>query len=288
VSSQNIYAAYYLATSKDKGQTFSYSTVYTGPAAPVDTNLKGGYRLAADPGDSNHLSFLAIDSVLGEADVYSLHSNDGGQTWSSPLRVNDDPAGTGKDHDMVWGAYNGMGGLAVTWRDRRNASTAGFWNAGYDFYYAISTDNGQTFAPNKVLSSQFIAFDSVIANKGNDFMTCAYIADTLYTVWGDTRSGSMNIYFSKTIAGSDSTLNITLLEGDEPQWNVFPNPASSVLNVEVGAQLAGKEIAVYDDAGKKIYDSVITATHFTIASSIWASGTYYIKVGNTVKKVVKG
>ncbi len=287
LNSQNVYPAYYLATSKDKGLTFSYSTVIATLFTGVDTNLKTGYRLEANPADSNEMVFLEIDSSLGEPDVMAMHSNDGGQTWSNRVKVNDDSTGNGKEHDMVWGAYNGQGSLAATWRDRRNADTVGFWGAGYDFYYALSNDNGQTFSANKLLSSQFVAFDSVIEDKGNDFMSCAYIADTLYAVWGDTRNGHMNIYFVKTIASNDSTLGITLLQGSEPQWSIFPNPVVSALNVEVSRQLLGKEISVYDIKGAKIYNSLIQSVHFTLATSNWAQGSYYIKIENEIKKLVK-
>ena len=287
LSSQNINAAFYLATSKNRGQSFSYSTVYAGAASPVDTNLKGGYKLAANVADSNQFVFVAVDGSLGEADIYALHSNDGGQTWSGKVKVNSDSAGNGKDHDMVWASYNETGNLAVTWRDRRNADTTGFWGAGYDFYYATSTDNGATFSANQLLSSQFIDFDSIIADKGNDFMSCSYLADTLYTVWGDTRSGKMNIYFAKTIVSIDSTVGITLLQGNVPQWSVYPTPVSTKLNVTVDASLLGKQMAVYDVTGRRISTLTISSLHFQIPTTTWAPGSYFVKVGDDVKKVVK-
>ena len=287
VSSQNIYPAFYLATSKDKGQTFTYTTVITYLPAALDTNLKGGYHLAANPVDSNKMVMLATDAALGDADIAALSSNDGGQTWTSKVRVNDDSVGNGKAQDMVWGAYNEQGKLAVTWRDRRNSGTNGFWNAGYDFYYATSSDNGQTFSANKLLSSQFIAFDSIIAQNGNDFMSCAYHGDTLYTVWGDTRSGKMNIYFAKTIVSIDSTVSVVQLEGDAPQWRVYPNPVVSVLNVDITAPLKAKEFSVFDATGRRISTSPIISLHFQIATSSWASGTYYLRIGNEIKRVVK-
>lgn len=287
LSSQNIYPAYYLATSKDKGQTFSYSTVITAAFTGIDTNLKTGYRLVANPVDSTQLAFFEIDSSMGDPDVMAMHSNDGGQTWSSRVRVNDDPVGNGKDQDMVWANYNEQGNLLATWRDRRNADTTGFWGAGYDFYYAISTDNGQTFTANKILTSQFVEFDSLIDLKGNDFMSCSYVADTIYTVWGDTRSGKMNIYFTKLIASSDTTLAITVLEGDAENFNVFPNPSANVLNVMVSEQLLGTEIAVYDVKGAKIYGGQIRAACFHIPIATWAPGPYFIRAGGDVKKVVK-
>jgi len=287
VASQNILPAFYLATSKDKGQSFSYSTVITYNPSPLDTNLKGGYRLAASPVDSNKMVMLATESSTGDADIMALHSNDGGQTWSAPVRVNDDSVGNGKAQDMVWAAYNEQGKLAVTWRDRRNQSTIGFWNAGYDFYYATSNDNGQTFSTNKLLSSQLIAFDSIIAQNGNDFMSSAFHDDTLYSVWGDTRSGKMNIYFAKTIASIDSTVSVIQLEGDEPQWSIYPNPITSVLNVNVAAPIIGKEVSVYDANGRKISDFKASSAHFEIPTTTWAPGSYFVRVGEAIKKIVK-
>ncbi len=288
VSSQNVLPAFYLATSKDKGQSFNYSTVITYIPAALDTNLKGGYRLDADPTDSNKLVMVLVSANSGDADVEALHSNDGGQTWnSSPVRINDDPTANGKDQDMVWCAYNEQGKLAVTWRDRRNAGTTGFWNTGYDFYYAISNNNGQTFSVNKKLSNAFIGFDSIIAQNGNDFMSCVYSADTLYTVWGDTRSGSMNIYFAKTIASIDSTVGITQLEGNQPQWSIYPNPATDIVNIDLNSEIMGKEISVYDIAGRKIYSAPAQSTHLAISSRSWAAGTYFIKAGNGIKQFEK-
>lgn len=287
LSSQNPLATYYQATSYNKGQSFNYSTVLSYSPVQPDSNLKSGYRVATNPADSNNLAFFLLDAKAGEADIYSVHSNDGGQTWSSMLRVNDDSPGSGKDHDMVWGAYNARGSLAATWRDRRNAGTTGFWNAGYDFYYALSTDNGATFSANKLLTSQFVTFDSVIADKGNDFMSCVYQDDTLYTVWGDTRSGTLNIFFTKTIASLDTTVGIVQLEGNQPQWGIFPNPAHDVLNIEVAPQMLGEQLSAADVTGKKIYTSIIQSQHLKLSTATWATGTYLIKAGNAIKKVVK-
>ena len=206
VSTQNIYPAFYLATSTDKGLTFTYTTVYAGTAGANDTNYKNGYRIVADPIDANKMIFLTPSALNGDDDVFAFNSTNGGQTWTGPVRINDDAVSNGKGQDMVWGNYNEQGKLAVTWRDRRNSSANGFWSAGHDFYYALSNDNGQTFTTNQKLSSQFISFDSLISENGNDFMSCEYRGDTLYTVWGDTRNGKMNIYFAKTVASINTNI----------------------------------------------------------------------------------
>lgn len=287
VTTQNILPAYYFSYSNNQGQSFSYTTVFAAVPAAGDTNLKNGYQLIAHPADSNKLIFLTPDSQNGDADIVGFHSNDGGQTWSAPVRINDDAVANGKAQDMVWGAYNQQGNLAVTWRDRRNSGTNGFWNAGYDFYYATSTDNGQTFSVNQKLSSQLIAFDSIIAENGNDFMSCVYSGDTLSTVWGDTRSGKLNIYFAKTIASTNTSIEINLLNNEVNQFDLFPNPVNDQLTISVSNGLVGKEFSIYDSTGKKILQQKTAANTNTINTSDFVSGIYFIKIDNEINRFVK-
>ena len=214
-------------------------------------------------------------------------TKDGGQTWTGPVRVNDDAINNGKTQDMVWASYNENGDIAVTWRDRRNAPANGFWNAGYDFYYALSYDNGQTFSANQKLSNQFIDFDSVLTQNGNDFMSCVFRGDTLYTVWGDTRNGKMNIYFSKTIASTNTNVGIWLLNEEKNNWYIFPNPATEELNLITDASETGDEIFIYDTNGKTFWAGKVTSPHMHIQLNKFANGTYYLKTGKQLKSFIK-
>ena len=287
VASQNPLPAFYLASSADKGQTFTYTTVFAAIPVANDTNLKNGYQLITHPSDSNKLLFISPDALNGDDDIMAYRSSNGGQTWSSGVRVNDDVLGNGKAQDMVWAAYNELGHIIVSWRDRRNSATNGFWNAGYDFYYAISSDDGQTFTANQKLSDQFITFDSLIAQNGNDFMSCVYRADTLYSVWGDTRNGKMNIYFVRTIASTNTNIGISLLEGEEALFNISPNPVQEELTVSISQQLLGKEVDVFDTNAKILYHATLRDSIIKINLNSFSSGTYFLKIGNEVKKFVK-
>ncbi len=286
VTTQNILPTFYLATSRNHGQSFSYNLVIAATPAPNDTNLKNGYVLITSPIDSNKMAFFDPQAIHGDDDIFALHSNDAGQTWSGLVRVNDDTVGNGKHQDLVWAAYNEQGNIACTWRDRRNSAASGFWNAGYDFYYATSADNGQTFSPNQKLSSQFIAFDSLIAQNGNDFMSCVYHADTLYTVWGDTRSGKMNIYFSKTVASTNATVVISLLNGDAGAWEVFPNPAQGQIHISARPYCLQQLLSIYDIHGRKVFSALMQNTTMNINTASFAKGIYFIKIGSEVKRVV--
>jgi hypothetical protein len=281
VSSQNPLPAFYLATSDDKGQTFSYTTMLAAVPTAIDGNLKNGYQLLASPADSNKMIFLVPNASNGDPDIMALHSNDAGQTWSSPVRVNDDAIANGKAQDMVWAAYNEQGKVVVTWRDRRSAAVNGFWDAGYDFYYSTSTDNGSTFSANQLLSSQFIAFDSLISENGNDFMSNVYSGDTLYTTWGDTRTGKLNIYFAKTIVSTNTSVGFTALDGEAPPLLIFPNPAHDRLYVQVSDELIGKEILVMDASGKRVISTLATK-NFSWDISPLPTGPYYLTVKNSI------
>ena len=276
VASQNFLPALYLATSANQGQSFNYTTIYSALPATLDTNMKNGYQLIASPIDSSKMIFLSPMGINGDGDIFAIQSSDGGQSFNAPVRVNDDAIGNAKAQDMVWASYNDLGNVAVTWRDRRNAATNGFWNVDYDFYYSLSNDNGQSFSTNQKLSSIFIPFDSVLAQNGNDFMSCVYSGDTLYSVWGDTRNGIMNIYFSKTQASINTSIGVAVLDGDELPIMVFPNPVTNTLKITSGTELIGTTLYITSIDGKLIR-SFTAGNHNEMDVSFLSPGIYLIK-----------
>jgi hypothetical protein len=286
-TSQNVYPAYYLAKSNDQGQTFTYTTAFSGIPGSSNTNFKKGHVLKTDPSNSNKMVLLLPNAISGDSDIDAIHSNDGGQTWSGRIRVNDDVIGNGKAQDMVWGDYNENGHLVVTWRDRRNANVNDFWGAGYDFYYATSPDNGQTFGQNQKLTSQFVAFDSIISQSGNDFMSCTYNGDTLYSVWGDTRNNKMNIYFVKTIASTNTTVGLSNLNDDNINWKISPNPIAEKIELTIDNQLIGTNMFIYDGDGKLVFNTIINATKTQLNTQGWKNGQYFIVVNEELKTLIK-
>ena len=83
-------------------------------------------------------------------DFYVRRSFDGGQTWSAPLRVNDDPGGT------AWQWFGTMsvspeGRIDVVWNDTRNDPSA----QTSELYYAWSTDAGSSFSSGLAVSPSF-------------------------------------------------------------------------------------------------------------------------------------
>jgi hypothetical protein len=81
--------------------------------------------------------------------VELVRSTDGGETWSKPIPV----APTSDTHDQFfpWLSVSPTGLVGVSWLDRRNDPA----NVSYQAFAAISSDGGQSFQPNVLLTKNF-------------------------------------------------------------------------------------------------------------------------------------
>ncbi len=82
-----------------------------------------------------------IDERNGDPDVFVIASRDGGQTWSDPVRVNDDPLGNSKAQFFTWMAVDPVdGSINIVFYDRRDHD-----GTLTSLTLARSTDGGRTF-----------------------------------------------------------------------------------------------------------------------------------------------
>ncbi|RMG17389.1 MAG: exo-alpha-sialidase [Bacteroidetes bacterium] len=96
-----------------------------------------------------YLNFADQRNGAHDTDVWLVKSTDGGNTWSSPKRINDD--GPGKHQFFTWMAIDQTTGYLYTvFYDRRNH----FGNQ-TDVYVAYSTDGGEHFVNVKISESPF-------------------------------------------------------------------------------------------------------------------------------------
>jgi hypothetical protein len=159
----------YIRKSTDGGQTFpawgggdhfvitiNLPPFYVSNALGTpNTKTKGAPILAASPADANNLYLVyAADPNNGsgdEADIFFIRSTNKGQSWSSPIQVNDD--GTITDQVLPWMAVKADGTIDVVWYDRRNDVNDVKW----DVYIAKSTDDGLSFSMNLKVTDQSFA-----------------------------------------------------------------------------------------------------------------------------------
>lgn len=285
VASQNPLPTFYHASSNNFGASWNYNLAIALTPGAADTNYKNAYHLLCHPTDANKMCFVMTGYTYNDADIFSIHSEDAGNTWSAIQRVNDDAQSNGKGQDMVWSAYNERGDIAICWRDRRNASNNGFWNADYQFYYTTSTDNGASFSTNKMINTSLIPFDSLIVENGNDVMCSAFHADTLYTVWGDTRNGKMNIYFNKLIAAQNSSIGFSDL-AENSSLSLYPNPASEQIRIRTSEFAGPKQWRIFSDEGKLLNAGLFQSPVQELSIQNLSPGIYFFVLGEDVQTFV--
>ena len=134
------------------------------------------------------------ENTGSDRDVYMIKSTDGGDTWSEPIRVNQDPIGEGKAHYMAWPTVDPSSGiLAFVYYSNQNtpANQAEAWcavsgNAGEAFDTFVVSDVAFTPTPIPGLAGQYFGdYLGMTANEG-----------WFYPCWTDNRSGHALTYVS--------------------------------------------------------------------------------------------
>ncbi len=124
----------------------------------------------------------------GDPDIYVMKSTDGGSTWQTPVRVNQDTPGNGKDQWFPWVAADpASGALVCVFYDSRNFPG----NDMAETFVATSSDGGATWEDFKVSdiawSGDGIAGFS--ADYAGDYIGIDIQDGRVYPVWTDFRSG---------------------------------------------------------------------------------------------------
>lgn len=292
VASQNVFPQFVLAKSINGGGTFSYHTALAGTvSAAANDTAKSGYKLLINPANSNHYVFFYVGGWSNsDLDILMIESFNAGNNWTSPIRVNDDALNNGKMQDLVWADFDVNGDLIVTWRDRRNGSGPGYKRA-TEIYGAYRATTASTFNPNFVISDLSVPHHTVLEQNGNDFMSVALRNDTLNAVWGTTRDGSLDIWFSRMKASTGSVTSVKLLESESAIINTFPNPSNDFVNITTNNNGVIDLIELYDESGRIIFSQKPNQLKIYLNLKDYKSGLYQIKIyqGSLVssKKIVK-
>jgi hypothetical protein len=136
------------------------------------------------------VQFRRFDFAPGEAardhrDIVLVSSANGGVTWSPKVRVNDDPPGNENTYSGV--AVDDLGQVHVAWYDRRDDRTCA---QRVHTYWAMSTDGGQSFRPNRRLSSESSSWlDANGFPNIGDHLGIAASGTKVQVLWTDVRAG---------------------------------------------------------------------------------------------------
>ena len=278
-TTQSIFPQYILASSTDGGSTITHQSAFIITSTTTDTLPKKGYLLLSNPADVNHLLFTYLGSDNGDLDIFSTESLNAGASWTTPIRVNDDPIANNKMQDLVWADFDNDGDLIVAWRDRRNAADSTYETSS-EIMGSIRWKDSTNFSPNFVITDSSITYNNILAENGNDFMCVQLINDTVYAVWGDTRNGYLNIWLQQIDIATGGS-SIIDLANDISLINIYPNPSKNTINIDLGSNdLQNSSIQLINVLGEVIINQPTIQQKNTIDLSNYPIGNYLIQFNN--------
>jgi hypothetical protein len=151
-----------LDKSLDGGLTFGKDKVIGNIAGGWDFGIEGlarangmpvtGVDLSNGP-NKGTLYVNWIDERNGDPDVFVMSSRNGGETWSAPVRVNDDPVKNGKAQFFTWMSVDPAdGSINIVFYDRRDGA-----GTQTRLTLARSVDGGRSFVNHKIDLPPFTA-----------------------------------------------------------------------------------------------------------------------------------
>lgn len=226
VGQGNLPDTLWTARSDDGGRTLS-------EPVPAAGELSFQPRITVDDG-TIHLTYVAPDDVATLAmpdggPIMSVRSDDGGQSWSEPVRVSD------PDRRFVGAAVHEIdpasGDLVVAYmdfagdvRDFQNLEGPP-WDEPFELVVTRSTDGGETFAEGTVVddrlqpTKRFLPFlpeyPSLAAGDGG----------ALYLAWADGRNGGSDVFLSRSGDGGRSwgaPQRVNDNPADDGTWQYLP------------------------------------------------------------------
>jgi hypothetical protein len=234
--------------------------------------LKRGAHLALDPGNSARASYTFLTEVFGDPDIAYIEKSNG--VWSAPARINQDVQGNGVIQDLVWSDYDTDGDLAVCWRDRRNG-IPGTYQSPSQIFCRIQSNQ---IWGSELSISPLVNHDSILLENGNDFLNVQFTNNQLYTIWGDVRQGTLQIYLNHLdqLSNSSSTNSIPTFDP------IFPNPSNGVFQIPL--EIEGLPYVLYSAQGQIIKNATLQKE---IDLSELKAGTYLLKAAQYTFTLVK-
>lgn len=174
------------ASSRDGGKTFTKSRaiLQTAPLyfALAELERANGFpEIAIDPrhGRKGLLYVTWSDYRLGDVGVFCSTSDNGGKSWSNPVRVNSNPAHDGTDQFFQWLAVDPVTGAAnVIFYDRRLDPD----NRQTTVTLARSVDGGRTFKNYAWTQDAFVTRSEEFIG---DYIGIAALNNKVYGVWAE-------------------------------------------------------------------------------------------------------
>lgn len=238
----------------------------------IDCDLSGG------PNNGTiYINWSDQRNGTTDTDIWLTKSTDGGNTWTAPIRVNNDAPG--KQQFFTWMCVDQKTGyLWFVFYDRRNTSASQT-----DVYIAVSKDGGETFSNNKINTTTFTPSASVFFG---DYTNISAYNNVVRPIWSEYSAGNLSLWtaiIDTTSLGVDNNFDLEDLSLEQNNPNPF------VENTYIGFKLhrpATVTLKVYDIFGREVatlinnekYNAGKYIRHFDASQYQLSSGTYYFSL----------
>jgi hypothetical protein len=244
--------------STDGGKSFGKDIFVTDQPGGWDFEIRGNVYI------------LWSDQRNGEnnTDIFFVKSDDEGETWSDPLKVNNDS--TGRHQFFCWMAVDSSNGnIYALFYDRRNSS-----GLTTEVYLARSTDGGDSFTNYKISESAFTPRSDVFFG---DYTNIAAYKGQIRPIWMRMDRGNLSVW---TCLIEDSSLTAIdegrlipvyeyLLMPNQPNPFGFLSTGNSSTILEYKIPKSGNvELKIYSMAGDEI---------LTLVNKYQSSGSYEVE-----------
>ncbi|MBI1803866.1 MAG: T9SS type A sorting domain-containing protein [Ignavibacteriae bacterium] len=183
-------------------------------------------------------------------DILLVKSTDGGTTWSSPIRVNDDVSSPQTDQFLPWLKVDTYGGVNVAFYDSRIDPTNNLLTR---VTLAHSVDGGQTFKNYPISDTAFVT-TYVPGTYGyfGDYMGLTTTGDYVIPNWWDPRRGTYQTFIarfpiypmSSSVAGGWNLVSLPEAVLDSAKVTLWPDAQSSAFGFRNGTYVTKDTVAV--------------------------------------------
>ena len=237
--------------SLDGGSTFSYKSAQSF-SNYVGSNVNG--RNSVQNMRTRPYPFITADNSNGtyrgrlytvyasnepagdgnKSDIFCRYSDDGGNTWSTAVTVNDDFPSINNNswHPATWCDYE-TGRLYVQWMDTRETPAGDYCK----IYATYSDDGGQTFVANHAISNVKMKINCTSCGGGGtpryqgDYNAMVSNSVTSMSTWADFRNGNFASYtayfpdYAMTVspATAPTSGNIATFTAEVPSVKAYDN-----------------------------------------------------------------
>ncbi len=240
-----------------------------------------------------YMIYTDSDDDFTETDVFLVHSDDQGDTWSPRVRLNDEPQDHHYDNFHPWISVDDSGRVWAVFYDRRNDP----YNLLMDVYFTVSEDGGQTWRANERITtvSSDPAAGSLDAGLIGEYIGWQARGDKAVCVWTDTRLGNQDAFASviDSVFIIDSAPDQPASVPAAMALAAFPNPVNNATTLNFTlARSTRVQLKLYDITGRLVQTGDLGTRaagehHQNISLNGLASGIYFAELAGENSDVAR-